>query len=78
VLAAAFLISELTTALFIGFAVYLPFLVIDLVVSAVLSAMGLFLLPPALVSLPLKLALFAIADGWMLTAGMLLRSFGSA
>lgn len=78
VLAAAFLISELTTALFIGFAVYLPFLVIDLVVSAVLSAMGLFLLPPALVSLPLKLALFEIADGWMLTAGMLLRSFGSA
>lgn len=76
VIAPAFLLSELTTALFIGFAVYLPFLVIDLVVSAVLSAMGLFMLPPALVSIPLKLILFVLADGWMLVADMLLRSFG--
>jgi flagellar biosynthesis protein FliP len=77
VVAPAFLLSELTTALFIGFAVYLPFLVIDLVVSAVLAAMGLIMLPPSLVSLPLKLVVFVLADGWMLVAGMLLRSFAA-
>lgn len=76
VIAPAFLLSELTTALFMGFAIYLPFLVIDLVVAAVLSAMGLFLLPPSLVALPLKLVLFVLADGWLLVADMLLRSFG--
>ena len=75
VVAPAFLISELTTALVMGFAIFLPFLVIDLVVSAVLSAMGLVMLPPTLVSLPLKLIVFALADGWMLVAGALLRSF---
>ena len=75
VIAPAFLLSELTTALFMGFAIYLPFLVIDLVVSAVLGAMGLFMLPPSMVSLPLKLILFVLADGWMLVSGMLLRSF---
>jgi len=77
VIAPAFLISELTTALYLGFAVFLPFLVVDLVVSAVLSAMGLFLMPPTLVALPIKLALFVLADGWMLIADMLLRSFGT-
>ena len=77
VIAPAFLISELTTALYLGFAVFLPFLVVDLVVSAVLSAMGLFLMPPTLVALPIKLALFVLADGWMLVAEMLLRSFGT-
>ncbi len=76
VVAPAFLLSELTTALFMGFVIYLPFLVIDLVVSAVLSAMGLFMLPPSLVALPLKLVLFVLADGWLLVADMLLRSFG--
>jgi flagellar biosynthetic protein FliP len=75
VVAPAYLISELTTALWMGFAIYLPFLVIDLVVAAVLAAMGLFLLPPTLVALPLKLILFVLADGWMLVADMLLRSF---
>lgn len=75
VIAPAFLLSELTTALFMGFAIYLPFLVIDLVVAAVLGAMGLFMLPPAMVALPLKLVLFALADGWMLVSGMLLKSF---
>lgn len=75
VVAPAFLLSELTTALVMGFAIYLPFLVIDLVVSAVLAAMGLFMLPPSLVALPIKLILFVLADGWMLVAGMLLRSF---
>ncbi|MBX6316564.1 MAG: EscR/YscR/HrcR family type III secretion system export apparatus protein [Isosphaeraceae bacterium] len=76
VVAPAFLLSELTTALVLGFAIYLPFLVIDLVVSAVLAAMGLVMLPPALVALPLKLIVFVLADGWMLVASMLLRSFG--
>ena len=77
VVAPAFLLSELTTALVIGFYIYLPFLVIDLVVSAVLAAMGLFMLPPSLVALPLKLILFVLADGWLLVASMLLQSFGS-
>jgi flagellar biosynthesis protein FliP len=75
VVAPAFLLSELTTALMIGFVIYLPFLVIDLVVSAVLSAMGLFMLPPSLVALPLKLVLFVLADGWLLLATALLRTF---
>jgi len=75
--APAFLLSELTTALMIGFVIYLPFLVIDLVVSAVLSAMGLFMLPPSLVALPLKLVLFVLADGWLLVATALLRTFAT-
>ena len=77
VVAPAFLLSELTTALVIGFSIYLPFLVIDLVVSAVLAAMGLFMLPPSLVAMPLKLILFVLADGWLLVASMLLQSFGT-
>jgi flagellar biosynthetic protein FliP len=75
VIAPAFLLSELTTALTIGFIIYLPFLVIDLVVSAVLAAMGLFMLPPSLVALPLKLILFVLADGWLLVASRLLQTF---
>ena len=75
VVAPAFLLSELTTALMIGFLIYLPFLVIDLVVSAVLSAMGLFMLPPTTVAMPLKLVLFVLADGWVLVASALLRTF---
>src|SRR5207248_3515351 len=78
IVAPAFLLSELTTALVMGFAIYLPFLVIDLVVSAVLAAMGLFMLPPSLVALPLKLILFVLADGWLLVASMLLQSFGGS
>ncbi|AGA31455.1 flagellar type III secretion system pore protein FliP [Singulisphaera acidiphila] len=77
VVAPAFLLSELTTALVIGFYIYLPFLVIDLVVSSVLAAMGLFMLPPSLIAMPLKLILFVLADGWMLVATMLLQSFAS-
>jgi flagellar biosynthesis protein FliP len=76
VVAPAFLLSEITTALVIGFYLYLPFLVVDLVVSAALAAMGLFMLPPALVALPLKLILFVAVDGWLHVATMLLRSFG--
>ena len=75
VVAPAYLLSELTTALVMGFYIYLPFLVIDLVVSAVLAAMGLFMLPPSLVALPLKLILFVLADGWLLVSSALLRSF---
>ncbi|RUL81630.1 flagellar biosynthetic protein FliP [Tautonia sociabilis] len=73
--APAFLISELTTALWIGFLIYLPFLVIDLVVSAVLAATGLIMLPPTQVAMPLKLAVFVLADGWWLVADALLRTF---
>ncbi len=76
VVATAFLLSELTTALVIGFFLYLPFLVVDLVVSAVLAAMGLFMLPPSLVALPLKLILFVLVNGWVQVATVLLRSFG--
>ena len=76
VVATAFLLSELTTALVIGFFLYLPFLVVDLVVSAVLAAMGLFMLPPSLVSLPLKLILFVLVNGWLHVATVLLQSFG--
>jgi flagellar biosynthetic protein FliP len=78
VVAPAYLLSELTTALLMGFYVYLPFLVIDLVVSAVLAATGLFMLPPALVATPIKLIVFVLADGWILIASMLLSSFAGA
>jgi flagellar biosynthetic protein FliP len=74
-LAPAFLTSELKTAFQIGFMVVLPFLVIDLVVSAVLTALGMIMLPPQLVSLPLKLLLFVTVDGWHLLVGSLLGSF---
>jgi flagellar biosynthesis protein FliP len=78
VVAPAYLLSELTTALLIGFVVYLPFLVIDLVVASVLAATGLFMLPPALVATPIKLIVFVLADGWMLIATMLLSTFAVA
>jgi flagellar biosynthetic protein FliP len=75
VVAPAFLLSEIKTGLLIGFFVYLPFLIIDLVVSSVLASMGLFMLPPSLVALPLKLILFVLAEGWLSVATMLLQSF---
>jgi flagellar biosynthesis protein FliP len=78
VVAPAYLLSELTTALLMGFYVYLPFLVIDLVVSSVLAATGLFMLPPALVATPVKLIVFVLADGWLLIAATLLSSFAVA
>jgi flagellar biosynthetic protein FliP len=77
VVAPAYLLSELTTALVIGFFLYLPFLIIDLVVSAVLAAMGLYMLPPTLVAMPMKLIVFVLADGWLQVASMLLSSFGA-
>lgn len=74
-LAPAFLLSELKTAFLIGFQLYLPFLVIDLVVTIVIASLGLNMLPPTLVSFPAKLVLFVMVDGWHLVVGMLLESF---
>ncbi|MGN6374330.1 MAG: flagellar type III secretion system pore protein FliP [Sphingomonas sp.] len=71
----AFMISELRRAFEIGFLLLLPFLVIDLAVSAVLMAMGMMMLPPATVSLPCKIIFFVLVDGWALVAGSLVRSF---
>ena len=71
----AFVLSELKTAFMIGFQIYLPFLVIDIVVSAVTTAMGMIMLPPTMISMPLKLLLFVLVDGWRLVVGMLLDSF---
>ncbi len=71
----AFMLSELKTAFLIGFQVYLPFLVLDLVISSVLGAMGMMMLPPVLISLPFKVLLFVLVDGWHLVVGMLLDSF---
>ncbi|WP_243391166.1 flagellar type III secretion system pore protein FliP [Xanthomonas prunicola] len=76
-LAAAFILSELKTAFQMGFVIFLPFLMIDLVVSAVLMALGIIMLPPATVSLPLKLLLFILIDGWVLVSRTLLGSIWS-
>lgn len=71
----AFAISELKTAFEIGFLIYLPFLIIDMVVSSILLSMGMMMLPPVLISLPFKLLLFVLVDGWNLVVGSLVRSF---
>lgn len=71
----AFVISELRTAFTMGFVIYIPFLVIDLVVSSILLSMGMMMLPPSLVSLPFKLLLFVMVDGWYLLASSLVLSF---
>lgn len=71
----AFVISELKTAFQIAFLIYVPFLVLDLVVASVLMSMGMMFLPPALISLPFKLVLFVLVDGWSLLIGSLVRSF---
>jgi flagellar biosynthesis protein FliP len=75
VLAPAFMISELKRAFEIGFMVFLPFLVIDLVVSSILMAMGMMMLPPVTISLPFKLIFFVLVDGWRMLAGSLVESF---
>jgi flagellar biosynthetic protein FliP len=72
----SFVVSELKIAFYMGFRVYLPFLVIDMVVGAVLISMGMLMLPPVLISLPFKLLLFVLADGWHLVVGTLMGSFG--
>lgn len=77
ILMPSFLVSELKTAFQIGFLVYVPFLVIDMVVSSILMAMGMMMLPPTVVSLPFKLVLFVLIDGWSLIADSLVKSFKS-
>ncbi|UWQ91346.1 flagellar type III secretion system pore protein FliP [Aliisedimentitalea scapharcae] len=75
ILIPSFLLSEISRAFQIGFLVFLPFLIIDLVVAAILMSMGMMMVPPAIVSLPFKLAFFVVADGWSLIAGALVRSY---
>lgn len=76
VLVPSFVLSELNTAFQMGFMLYLPFLVIDMVVASVLMAMGMMMLPPMMISLPFKLLLFVLVDGWALVVGSLVKSFG--
>ncbi len=76
VLVPSFLLSEIQRGFEVGFLVFLPFLIIDLVVAAVLMSMGMMMVPPAVVALPFKLAFFVVADGWTLLAGAMVRSYG--
>lgn len=78
VLIPAYIVSELRTAFVIGFVVFIPFLVIDLIVSTILMALGMVMLPPTFISLPLKLLLFVLADGWVLLIGSLVNSVQGA
>lgn len=78
VLIPAFMISELRRAFEIGFLVFLPFLIIDMVVASVLMSMGMMMLPPVMIALPFKLIFFVMVDGWYLVAGSLIRSFNVA
>ncbi len=75
VLVPSFMLSEIARAFQVGFLIFLPFLIIDLVVAAVLMSMGMMMVPPAIVSLPFKLAFFVVADGWSLLAGSLVRGY---
>jgi len=75
VLIPSFILSELRTAFQIGFLIYIPFLIVDMVIASVLMSMGMMLLPPVMISLPFKLILFVLADGWYLVVGSLVRSF---
>ena len=71
----SFLLSEISRAFQVGFLIFLPFLIIDLVVAAVLMSMGMMMVPPAIVALPFKLAFFVVADGWTLVASALVQSY---
>ncbi len=75
ILVPSFVLSELKTAFQMGFLIYLPFLIVDLIIASVLMAMGMVMLPPALISLPFKIMIFVVADGWTLVVGSLVRSF---
>jgi len=75
ILIPSFIISELRTAFIIGFLIYIPFIVIDMVVSSVLMSMGMMMLPPTTISLPFKILLFVLADGWNLVIGSLIKTF---
>ena len=69
------MISEITTAFQIGFMLYIPFIILDMVVSSILLSMGMMMLPPVMISLPFKLMLFILVDGWNLLIGSLVKSF---
>ena len=71
----SFIISELRTAFIIGFLIYIPFIVIDMVVASVLMSMGMMMLPPTTISMPFKVLLFVLADGWDLVIGSLVKTF---
>ena len=71
----AFLISELRTAFIIGFLIYIPFVIIDMVVASTLMSMGMMMLPPTMIALPFKILLFIVADGWNLIVGELVKTF---
>lgn len=75
VLIPSFMISELRTAFFIGFVIYIPFIVIDMVVASTLMSMGMMMLPPTTISMPFKILLFVLADGWSLVIGSLIQTF---
>ena len=75
VLIPSFIVSELRTAFIIGFLIYIPFIVIDMVVASVLMSMGMMMLPPTTISMPFKILLFVLADGWSLIIGNLVKSF---
>ena len=77
VLVPAFMISELRRAFEIGFLIFVPFLVIDMVVAAILMSLGMMMLPPVMISLPFKLIFFVLVDGWFLVVGSLVKSFGA-
>jgi flagellar biosynthesis protein FliP len=77
ILVPAFMISELRRAFEIGFMIFLPFLIIDLVTASILMSMGMMMLPPVMISLPFKLIFFVLVDGWRLVAGSLIQSFDS-
>ncbi len=76
VLVPAFIVSELKTAFMIGFIIFLPFLIIDILAASVLMAMGMMMVPPAVISLPFKIMLFVLVDGWSLLIGSMVKSFG--
>ncbi len=76
VIVPAFVTSELKTAFQIGFFLYIPFLILDMVVASVLLSMGMLMLPPMMIVLPFKLLLFVLVDGWYLLVGSLVKSFG--
>lgn len=77
VLVPAFMLSEIQNAFQIGFVIFLPFLIIDLIVASVLMAMGMMMVPPAIVSLPFKLAFFVLANGWVKIAGAVVKGYGA-
>ena len=75
VLIPSFMVSELRTAFFMGFMIYIPFIIIDMVVASALMSMGMMMLPPTTISMPFKILLFVMADGWSLIIGSLVRTF---